>query len=49
MELEEKDLYVSPTIEVVVLKAEGTICLGSIEDGLGNGFPGGWEDDSILS
>jgi hypothetical protein len=42
MELEEKELYVSPTIEVVEVKVEGSLCLGSDQEGRGNGFTG-WD------
>jgi hypothetical protein len=48
MELKEKEFYASPTMQIVELKAEGTICLGSMGEGLGNGFSGGWEEDIIL-
>lgn len=42
MELEEKEFYEAPTIMVVEVNFEGTLCIGSDQEGQGNGFDG-WD------
>lgn len=41
MELEDKELYEAPTIDVVEVKSEGVICTSNPE-GEGHGY-GGWD------
>ena len=39
----EKEMYETPTVQVVELAAENAICIGSSEpNAQGHGFEGGW-------